>query len=317
MVVIRLQLLPPPPPTRGTPPPTPTRPVPPPQPTSTRPAPSSTPTQLPPTPTRVASPTSTATQVAQPTATATSVANGNCPTGNFVAVTQHPANTAYPAPSLNVSCNTTQIVIKTNNIPNFEFVSITPNGLQAKNYTFYIPRQPVVATIPSSVPTVGFSAVSVNGLAIFGPTEAPQDGSKDPYLDGILDYCNGHTAPGGVYHFHARMDCIFPDLDKPIAANVGRVLAYAFDGYPILAPYECADANCTSIKELQSSWRDLNPSLSNAWQRHQYVAGSGDLDQCNGKTRADGSYVYYATDSFPYFMGCYHGVVEASNFQRP
>ncbi|MEM7345662.1 MAG: YHYH protein, partial [Chloroflexota bacterium] len=36
--------------------------------------------------------------------------------------------------------------------------------------------------------------------------------------------------------------------------------------------------------------------------------GSGDLDQCNGLTLADGSYAYFATDTFPYFMGCYYGV---------
>lgn len=56
-------------------------------------------------------------------------------------------------------------------------------------------------------------------------------GSRDPFLDMLLDYCNGHTAPGGVYHFHARPECLFGDDDTE-----GLVLGHAFDGYPILAP---------------------------------------------------------------------------------
>lgn len=278
--------------------------------TPTRPAATATVTRLPATatttPTRAAA---TPTPVTQPTATATPTAGiTTCPTANFVAVQQHPANTAYPAPQLSVSCSSTQVVVQTNNIPNFEFVQITPNRLQAQNYTLRFPLKPVMATTPSSIPLGGQIAVTVNGLVIFGPTEAPNDGYRDPYLDGILDYCNGHTAPGGVYHFHARPDCIFTDLGQPTAANVGRVLAYAFDGYPILAPYICADANCTTVKELKSSWRVKDASASNAWEKHEYVAGLGDLDQCNGLVQPNGSYVYYATDTFPYFMGCYRGV---------
>jgi hypothetical protein len=264
--------------------------------------------------TAVATATTIATAVATatPTTPATPVSNA-CPSDKFIDVQPDPANSAYPAPQLSVTCNSTQMTVQTNNIPNFEFVQVTPNQLKAQNYTFHFPLQPTVASSPSSIPLGGPSALTVNGLVIFGPTEAPRDGYRDPYLDGILDYCNGHTAPSGDYHFHARMDCIYPNLDQPIAANVGRVLGYAFDGYPILAPYLCADTSCATVKELQSSWKDVNPDLQNAWERHQYVAGSGDLDQCNGAQQADGSYAYYATDSFPYFMGCYHGVVEQSN----
>ena len=287
---------------------TPTRAAATPTATATRPAATATRAPITATATRIPA-TATPTQVTQPTATATATTGTTtCPTANFVAVPQHPANTAYPAPQLSVSCTSSQVVVQTNNIPNFEFVQITPNRLQAQNYTLRFPLKPVMATTPSSIPLGGQIAVTVNGLVIFGPTEAPNDGYRDPYLDGILDYCNGHTAPGGVYHFHARPDCIFTDLGQPTAANVGRVLAYAFDGYPILAPYVCADATCTTVKELKSSWRVKDASASNAWEKHEYVAGLGDLDQCNGLVQADGSYAYYATDTFPYFIGCYRGV---------
>ncbi|MEZ4711440.1 MAG: YHYH protein [Caldilineaceae bacterium] len=256
----------------------------------------------------------TATPTVAPTAAPTTQPTGDaCPDETFIDVQPHPANSAYPAPELSVTCSAAEMVVQTNNIPNFEFVQITPNGLAAQNYTFHLPLNPTVADATTDVPLVGGSAVSVNGLIIFGPTEAPRDGSKDPYLDGILDYCNGHTAQRGDYHFHARPDCIFAGLSQPTVENVGRVVAYAFDGFPILAPYVCEDDACSSIKELQSSWVDANPALSNAWERHEYVAGAGDLDECNGMYLEDGSYAYFATDTFPYFMGCYRGTVAQSN----
>ena len=133
------------------------------------------------------------------------------------------------------------------------------------------------------------------------------DGYKDPYLNGIFDYCNGHPAQRGDYHFHA-----LPSNTVCIAEikKVGQVLAYAFDGYPLVSPYVCANAACSSNKKLVSSWRvksGVNAVTTAAWDAHEFVSGLGDLDQCNGLTRADGTYAYVATDSFPYFMGCYKG----------
>jgi hypothetical protein len=231
------------------------------------------------------------------------VPSAPCPVDHFIQVQAHPANAAYPAPQLNVTCANDRIIIQSNGIPNFEFVPITPNGLAAQNYHWEIPLTPQIAAEPAAIPLGGPVAIAVNGVPIFGPTEAPQDGYGDPYLDGILDYCNGHTAQRGDYHFHARPDCLFEKVD----GQVGLVIGYAFDGYPILAPYFCQDESCASVTEVQSSWQRTQ-DLRNPWEAHQYVEGAGDLDRCNGKTFADGSYAYFATDTFPYFMGCYRGI---------
>ena len=237
-------------------------------------------------------------------------ASTGCPAERFLDVQAHPANGAYPAPQLNVTCTESTFIVQSNGIPNFEFVQITPNNLQAQNHRWEIPLTPQAATQPGDIPLLGPVAVAVNGLPIFGPNEAPRDDYGDPYLDGLLDYCNGHTAPGGMYHFHARPDCIIANIE----GKAGLVIGYAFDGYPILSPYLCEDASCASVKKMQSSWQRTQ-DVRNAWQAHQYVTGSGDLDQCNGLTFADGSYAYFATDTFPYFLGCYHGV--ANNTGRP
>jgi hypothetical protein len=239
----------------------------------------------------------------------TGIEIADCAADHFLDVQADPANSAYPDPELSVTCDGETVTIHTNNIPNFEFVSITPNGLSAQDITLTIPQNPTIAAQTTDIPLVGVSAITVNGLLIFGPTEAPQAGSRDPYLGGILDFCNGHTAQGGTYHFHARPDCIFEDVND----QVGFVLGYSLDGFPILSPSLCVTDTCDQIIELQSSWQLTDPNATGAWNQHDYVAGSGDLDECNGMFLDDGSYVYFATDTFPYFMGCYVGEVNLNN----
>ncbi|GAB4545061.1 MAG: hypothetical protein OHK0023_02790 [Anaerolineae bacterium] len=229
-------------------------------------------------------------------------AQGNCPTDSFLNVSNY-TPTGYATPTLSVECSASTMTVRSNGIPNFEYVQVTPNRLTQQNYAWQIPLNPQKASAPSQIPLVGAVAIAVNGLPIFGPNEAPFDDYGDPYLDGLLDYCGGHTAPGGVYHFHAPMNCLFSNLQN----NPNLIVGYAFDGYPIYAPYICTDPSCQQVREVSSSWQRTQ-NVRNAWQAHQYVAGSGDLDQCNGMTMPDGSYRYFATDTFPYFLGCYTGV---------
>ena len=41
-----------------------------------------------------------------------------------------------------------------------------------------------------------------------------------------------------------------------------------------------------------------------------------DLDECNGHSDKEHGYHYHVTGKFPYILGGYHGVVEASNLDR-
>ncbi|MEM7345664.1 MAG: YHYH protein [Chloroflexota bacterium] len=236
-----------------------------------------------------------------------SATTGECPTKHFLDVQAAAGNEAYPAPTLNVTCNETSFTISSNGIPNFEFVRVTPSDLFAKDQQWNIPLTLQVADQPSDIPLIGPVAVAVNGLPIYGPNEAEPTWG-DPYLDQILDYCNGHMNQNS-YHYHARPDCLFQNME----GNPSLVIGYAFDGYPILAPYICVDADCTSVQKVESSWQRTQ-NVEAAWDAHSYVEGSGDLDQCNGRTLVDGSYAYFATDTFPYILGCYRGVVSAAGF---
>jgi hypothetical protein len=45
-------------------------------------------------------------------------------------------------------------------------------------------------------------------------------------------------------------------------------------------------------------------------QDFEYSAGSGTLDECNGAL-LDGTYTYFATDTYPFYPRCFKGVVNS------
>jgi|GEM_PF-2493212 len=226
---------------------------------------------------------------------------------------------------LSVTCIGPYLMVESNGVPTFT-VSTGVNTLVERTRRYMIPLVPEEADKVSEIPYLGPIGVSITGLPIYAPNEAEDLGYGDAVLDGILDTCGGHVDPMGTYHFHGRPGCPF-DQASDLESSV---LGYAFDGYPIVAPFVCLDDTCSVmkkvsgswqkciddscesvlIKELQSSWSMVNSTQRATWDAHAYVPGSGDLDQCNGMVGKDGKYRYYATDTFPYNLGCYHGKVD-------
>jgi hypothetical protein len=138
-----------------------------------------------------------------------------------------------------------------------------------------------------------------------------------------VDDSNAHVQPGGAYHYHG-----VPQGMLSPAALAGQAMAlvgWAVDGYPIYARFGHADtaALASPLRPMRPSYRlkarpdPGRPSLDFApmgtfTQDYEYVRGSGDLDECNG--RADvtpefprGIYHYYATDTFPFVQRCVKG----------
>jgi hypothetical protein len=229
-----------------------------------------------------------------------------CPDEVFLVeeVNSYEQSGGAPDPELEVACTDDTLVVASNNIPNFEFVQMTPNDLEAQDNVYEIPLEPTEADTPGAM-GLGTVGVTVTGLDVFGAFEAPQDGYRDPYLDGLLDFCNGHTAPGGQYHVHARYDCIFDDPDQ-----VGLVYGYLFDGYELVSPWICVDDACTETRQVTSSYVRIDDNGIGAFEAWEYQEGAGDLDICNGMVGADGEYRYYLTDEFPYLPFCFHGVTD-------
>ncbi len=209
-----------------------------------------------------AAPTPTPTFTPSPSPTA------SCASSNFLDV----SNAAGPSynnlhPSLSASCSANTVTVLSNGIPTYTYMALTPNGLQAKSYTFTFPRFPAIAGSTTNVPLLGNVGVAVNGIPIYGVNEGAMPASDaygDPIAAAILDECGSHSAQQGTFHNHSlNVKCLVqsavsepdPWNDPDPSPNVrSPIIGYAFDGFAIRGPYECTDGTCTAMQKMLSSW---------------------------------------------------------------
>ena len=141
------------------------------------------------------------------------------------------------------------------------------------------------------------------------------------------DMNHAHVQPSGEYHYHGIPELYLTNLGNGEAMTL---VGWAADGFPVYARYGYTDANdsTSAIKVVKPSWQlksngDSGRPNTNArtgesiplgafTQDFEYVAGSGDLDQCNGRIGVtpefpDGIYHYMVTDDFPFFSRCLKG----------
>ena len=151
------------------------------------------------------------------------------------------------------------------------------------------------------------------------------------------DMNHAHVQPSGAYHYHGIPELLLDFLGQDSSMTL---VGWASDGFPVYARYAYTDgSNANSpTKVIQPSWRlksspdtgrpthvtqlaggpQGNSSANTPipmgafTQDYEYVEGSGDLDQCNGRVGVtpefpDGIYYYMVTDAFPYFSRCLKG----------
>lgn len=136
---------------------------------------------------------------------------------------------------------------------------------------------------------------------------------------------NAHVQPGGSYHYHGMPEGFINKRGG--SSDAMTLIGWAADGFPIYARYgySVADDASSELKVVVGSYQlvsevsDSRPStdtysLGTFAQDYEYVVGSGDLDECNGRTGVtpefpDGIYHYYATDSYPFFQRCVTGAL--------
>ncbi len=142
-----------------------------------------------------------------------------------------------------------------------------------------------------------------------------------------LDSNNAHVQPNGAYHYHGMPVGILNNNGVSSSNIKMLLLGFAPDGYPIYARYGHTTATdaASALKVMTSSWAlkttpdSGRPStaiipMGAFTQDYQYVAGSGDLDECNGRFDVtpefpSGIYHYYATDTWPYLTRCWKGTI--------
>jgi hypothetical protein len=223
----------------------------------------------------------------------------------------------YERPRVSARCAGNMLVVRSNGMPHYRFVQITPNPLRAQNYVFRVPVNPRRASRTTRIPLLGGVGFAVNGVIFYGPNEAAFPAGQaygDPVFNGIMDRCMGHTAR--EYHYHAFVQsCLAP---RARAGKPSPVLGFAFDGFPIHGSWGCLDRACKKVVQFKSGYVRTASPARNAWQAHRWVKRKSPiyLDRCNGRVGPDGQYRYHATNTFPYIIGCYAGTPEMSNRRR-
>lgn len=236
---------------------------------------------------------------------------------------------------LQITADSNQCVLNSNSIPNHDFNDGTPgfpNNVGGVNESFVITLSPTLAGTSTDLTIDRDNAILLNGVkvdvlaaACFGVGDERtgcgninQPWRFDPMHgpNGFnVDTRNAHAQPDGAYHYHGP-----PPVSNGDENIISGVIGFAADGFPIFGPY--FDANGV-IRRATSSYSLRVGSRPNGADEpggsydgtfrddYEYIAGQGDLDECNGMTVA-GQYGYYVTDSFPYVVGCFSGTPDPS-----
>lgn len=247
----------------------------------------------------------------------------------------------------NWACATAR-TLTANGIPDHDVGSFpnvnNPNVITAQNVTASMPLTPVNANTVSKIGIVGYA---FNGVKFDPSTAGTCTVSGNTSSCSLIgntgswniealgqssfnfgtDNSNAHVQPDGWYHYHGMPEGFMLKLGKGAAMTL---VGYAMDGFPVYARYGYSVASNTSsaVKTMTSSYRIKasadagRPSTASYpmgafTQDYEYVAGLGDLDECNGRTGAtpefpNGIYHYYITDTFPFIQRCVKGTVSAS-----
>ena len=242
----------------------------------------------------------------------------------------------YAASTL-ITTDGTTCTISSNAVPNHDFNATGrfahPFSPQEQSYT--LPADPRATETPTALSLQTDNAIFLNGVKLdlmaagcfgvgngfIGCNDMATPYRYDPMGPGGefgTDEHNAHTQPDGTYHYHGNPMALFEQA-TPTAAS--PVIGFAADGFPIFGSYINDNGTirpATSSYRLKTGTRPDGPggtydgTFVDDWE---YVAGSGDLDQCNGMIQ-DGVYGYVVTASYPHVLGCFTGTPDAS-FNKP
>ena len=248
------------------------------------------------------------------------------------------------------TCNTQYRMLTGNGIPNHEvgtFPNINnPNVISVQNINENFTNNPGILSeagvamggpqvIAYALNSVKFDpgtagTCSDAGLCSLGPPSLGPwniEALGHDTFDFGDDMNHAHVQPNGAYHYHGMPELYLEKLGKGQAMTL---IGWAADGFPVYARYGYADANDlnSAIKIIKPSWQlketednnrpSTNLSAGNVipmgafTQDFEYIANSGDLDQCNGRFGVtpefpEGIYHYMVTDDFPFFSRCLKG----------
>lgn len=234
-----------------------------------------------------------------------------------------PASKAAQATGNQVSIDKAngRICITTNGLPNHRTGRFpnrgNPHTIRPQRARYCVTQNPVKSGSPHAYR--GSVGVALNGVAIRpgtadywdprSPRKHSRDRSSGWNLEGIgakrqlgMDASNAHVDERGLYHYHGVPTAYLKTIE-------GTLVGYAADGFEIHYVGKRAKSGWT----LKKGTRPAGPggrydgTYVEDWQ---YSGGPGTLDQCNGGT-LDGKFVYFATDTYPFYPRCLWGQASA------
>lgn len=253
--------------------------------------------------------------------------------------------------SYSESIEGTTRTITVNDIPNHRvgtFPTATdrrignPNAISAQSNTYSTTTQPTLANSSTNasgwVNGVLFSGVGIevytaeSFTGFTGQTNREWNRNALQSVDDLgLDCNNAHVQPGGQYHYHGLPSAYGSEMQVDGSQMVK--IGYAADGFPFYYLYYENDNG--SIVEAEASYELISgerggdgiTAPSGAYdgeyfQDYEFVQGSGDLDECNGRfgptpDAPNGEYYYVVTKDFPSFPLCFSGTPDNSFSLRP
>ena len=229
-------------------------------------------------------------------------------------------------PSVKTTVSGDKRCISSNGVPNHTIGKFpnsgNPHSFRKQELRFCFDVSPRKNARPTfNTPNVG---IGLNGIVIRPGTADWYDPSKrrgfsrNPAsgwkLEGMgsaaalgMDQHNAHVDHRGLYHYHGVPVGL-------VESRKSSLIGYAADGFEI----HYVGDKVKSSYVLKPGKRPTPPHGrydGRFVQDWRYEKGSGTLDQCNGGM-LDGRYVYFATETFPFYPRCHWGTVSA-DFQHP
>lgn len=216
-------------------------------------------------------------------------------------------------------------VIRSNGVPGHNTGSFpnrgNPNRISEQSHEYRIPANPKVAD--RMTPMRGEFGVAINGVPFdpgAGEFFAGEPGWQYEPLSGAIDLgidvSHAHVQPTGKYHYHGLPTGLIDSVEVKEGMH-SPMIGWAADGFPMYAVYGFSnpeDAK-SQVQKLTSSYqlkKGARPggnapggTYDGTFVRdYEYVQGTGDLDECNGRFAVtpeypEGTYAYFMTEEWP------------------
>lgn len=252
--------------------------------------------------------------------------------------------------------------VYSNNYPNHNFCYVSPRIPEPYYRDYRFDLNPELSDEITNLSRDNGRPLNYFGIAINGVYMMPAPATPFIFVDGDgeynwdwvfepttnvgegrdfvgLDCASAHVNPNSGYHYHGNMFEFVETIDPGISTtatvpNEPLHIGWASDGFPIL--YKFGPDKDNNMKELSPSFQlksGLRPgdgigapcgAYSGKYTNDfEYVAGKGDLDECNGieanvtlNTISNGEqtfdYYYVITEDFPQISRCMKGNFSAN-----